>query len=189
MRRIHGAAAFGFALLVATPVACSKSSTAPSVQLSQAQVGQLYTEISDVLSSVGASFNLVSYSQGHPLFALVPPRSAAASTSVSGSGSCPVGGSASFSGSADETSNPATFSFTASFSSCKTTDFTVNGSFNENGSINTSTDAGSITITGNISVTASTGSGSCPLNFTVTFSPSTATASGTICGQNVNGTV
>jgi hypothetical protein len=38
-------------------------------------------------------------------------------------------------------------------------------------------------------VVSSSGSGSCPLNFTVSFTSSSATASGSICGQSVNGVI
>lgn len=182
----------GLVVLSLAVGACSKSATtAPAIALSQAEVGTLFTEIGAVMDSMsGLSFSRTANLSGSPLMSVVPGPSFSAMGPISGSANCPNGGSASASGSVSSTTSTETFDVTATFNGCKTAHYTVGGSFRENGSVNATTFAGSVTVSGNLSVTAADGrSGSCAMNFTVTFSSTTATATGSICGVSASGTV
>ncbi len=192
MRITRFAPVLGLALVAA---ACSsdKGPTTPAttITMTDAEVTQLFTEVGSVFDSLsGIVLNRTANVPNGPLMSIVPGPNFSALGNISGSGPCPAGGTASVSGNAGGTAPTMTFDVTATFSGCKTTNFTVGGSFRETGSINTSTFAGSVTVTGSLSVSTTDGrSGSCGMNFTVTFTSMSATATGTICGRNASGTV
>lgn len=174
--------------------ACKSDSTGPSVSLSQAEVSQLFTEVSSALSSVNIGF-IVSQNAGGPALSLRPGPDLSPMPGVSATVSCPGGGSASATGSFSGTTT-VSFDVTFGFSACKTTNFTVGGSLRFFGSASSTATSLSLseTVQGTLTVNASGGrSGSCAVNFTVTVSgplaTPTVTATGTVCGVNASGTV
>jgi hypothetical protein len=192
MRLHRFAAVLGLTGLSMTAGACSKSdTTAPAISLSQTEVSTLFTEVGAVFDSMsGLTFSRSGNRSGGPLMSMVPGPNFNAMGSINGSANCPNGGSASASGSAGTTGTTETFDVTATFNNCKTAHYTIGGSFRENGSVNSTTLVGSVTLSGSLSVTAADGRhGNCGINFTVTFTSTSATASGSVCGLNASGTV
>jgi hypothetical protein len=175
-------------------VACSKDATGPSISLSQSEVAQLFTEISDAMSSVNMGF-IVGRSTGGPAISLRPGPNLSPMPGINATVTCPNGGSASAVGSVSGTTT-VNFDVTFGFSACKTTSFTVGGSLRFSGSVASTATTLTMTETvrGTLTVNASNGrSGSCAVDFTITMSDapsgSTVTASGTVCGIKASGTV
>lgn len=181
-------------LLGLSAAACKNDTTGPSISLSQAEVSQLFSEVSDAMSSVTMGF-IVTQSGGGPAMSLRPGPGLSTMPGVSATVNCPSGGSVSASGNFSGTTTVG-FDVTFSFSSCKTTNFTVGGSLRFFGSASETQTTISLTETvrGTLNVNASNGrSGSCAIDFTITVSGSpanpTITASGMVCGINASGTV
>jgi hypothetical protein len=171
--------------------ACKKDSTSPTIALTQTEVSELFAELSAALDSANINFSRVGRG---PMFSVFPGPSFSAMPSVSVTANCPAGGNVSVMGSASSTTTSETFDITEAFNSCKTTHFTVGGSIRATGSFTyTQTSiSGNEAVKGSLSVNATDGrSGSCPIDFSVTFvgtsgSP-TITTSGTICGISASG--
>jgi hypothetical protein len=181
-------------LLGLSVAACTNDTTGPSISLSQAEVSQLFSEVSDAMSSVNMGF-IVSQSAGGPAISLRPGPNLSPMPGVSATVSCPNGGTASAVGNFSGTT-AISFDVTVGFSACKTTNFTVGGALRFFGSASQTQTTFSLTETvrGTLNVNASNGrSGSCAIDFTITVSGSpanpTIAASGMVCGINASGTV
>ena len=179
-------------------VACGDS-TAPSVALSEEQVGDML----DAMSSV-SDFG---FAPGAGLYrAAAVPTTANATATFAQTVDCPNGGSATVNGTATDNATAGTVSIqiTQSFSACAATSsegrlWTFNGNpnivTNVSATSNATTGAFSMTATqvGGIKFASDLGSGSCQINLTFTMSGNetsfSGTLSGTACGHNIQQSV
>jgi hypothetical protein len=182
--------------------ACSKSaSTAPTGGFTEAQAGQLFSELAAVSASISTvGFERAASTSGGVLLPIFSRPAFDIQSSISVSGNCPAGGTVSISGNVNPTASSVTFDFTDTWSSCKTADYLTNGSTTENGNFSYTTGSsptisGTLTETGTLSGTALSGGSSftCSLNVTLTVSGTSsspsASWSGTMCGVAVSGTI
>jgi hypothetical protein len=175
--------------------ACGSSTGANTITMTQAEVAEVFTEMSDALSGTGVSLSQM------PAGAFVPRAAGAVSNtaeSINVSADCSSGGTVGVSGSVNPSGTTgASFNLTETASSCQTTHFTVGGSVTINGSVTVSQSSTSFneTVKGSFTVTrlSDGSSGNCAIDFTVNGSFSNAsssvTASGTICGVNASAVV
>jgi hypothetical protein len=165
---------------------CKKETTAPSVSLSQSEVGQLMTDLGTVMGLFNFGFIREGVAGHGSLIFLAPRAGFSVAGPINGSVNCPSGGTARAAGSSSGTTT-LTFDVTYTFSGCMTTNYTIGGSFRRNGSYTASPYSDSETVTGTLSVNASGGrSGNCTMNFTWNGNNVTSTATGTICGVSAS---
>ncbi len=183
--------------LVLSANACGNP-TGNTITLTQAEVSEVFAEMSAALSS-GGGINLSRTTQAGPVLQPAPIVSSAAAGDINATVSCTGGGSVNVAGTVNGAgTSSASFDLTESFNSCKTTHFTVGGSLRYTGSISTSPTSLTFqeTTKGDLSVSHTDGrSGNCHIDFSVNGSfnsgtgTGTVTASGTICGVEANAIV
>lgn len=179
--------------LAAFTLACGDS-TAPSVNLSEAEVGDMLEAMSAV-SYIGAG-------PGTGLFVHRAGQTANATYTVSETVECPNGGSATMNGTATDDPDAGTFTaqITQGFSGCAapssggrvwTFDGDPNITTNLSGSQNLSTGAFTLsaTQTGAVKFASNLGAGRCAIDITLTLTGNetsvSATVSGTACGRTI----
>lgn len=185
MMRAKSLSAFAVSLVL-TIAACGDS-TAPSVDLDDAQIADMM----DAMASAGvAGFT-------------PPPTGTFAVITFDETVDCPSGGTSSVNATIDDggTTNSVTMSFTQGFSNCKSTSstgrmWTFNGKPNIvttfTGTSNEETGAFSLsgTQTGGLTFSSDLGSGACDFDLTYSMSGNnnteefTGSVSGTVCGRN-----
>ena len=182
--------------LAAFSLACGDS-TAPSVTLTEAQVGDMLEAMSAV--SLGAV-------PAPGMFIHRADQTANATVTVSETVDCPNGGSATVNGTVTDNAAAGTFTaqVTQGFTGCKasaesgrvwTFDGNPNIVTNMSGSANPTTGAFSLTATqtGGVKFASDLGAGSCALDLTLTMTgsatSSSATLSGTACGRTIQRTI
>ena len=193
--RLLPLSAAGLAVVVGA-TACGDSIGANTVTMTQAEVAEVFAEMSDALSGTGVSLSQM------PAGALVPARAAGSITgsaeTINVSADCSGGGTVGVSGSVNPSgSTGASFNLTETATSCETTHFTVDGSVKISGSVTVSQSSTSFNenIKGSFTVLRKSDgtSGNCAIDFTVdgSFSDasSSVTASGTICGVNASAVI
>jgi hypothetical protein len=179
--------------------ACSKSeSTAPSGTPTQAQVSELFSELSAVSASISTvGFDRTGSASGALQFSGLPRLAYDVQSSVNASTSCPKGGTVAVTGNVNPDTSGITFGITDTWTNCQTADFTVNGTDADSGSVSTTggstpTISGLLTETGSLMVTGAW-NGTCSINITVTdsgpVSSPTVSWSGEMCGVSVSGKV
>ena len=178
---------------------CSKSdSTAPKGAPTQAQVSQMFSELSAISASVSTiGFTRSGTTSGALQLVGVPRLAYDVQTAINASANCPSGGNVAVSGNVNPTNTGVTFGITDTWNACQTAHYLVNGSDSESGSFSVSggsspTISGSFTETGSLTVSGGW-NGTCGINITLpirgpTSSP-TASWSGTMCGVSVSGSV
>jgi hypothetical protein len=173
---------------------CGNSTAPNTVTMTQAEVSELFTEMTSALSGTGLSLSRM------PAGVAGPARAASnAEESISITADCGLGGTVGVSGSVNPSNSGASFNVTETASACQTEHFTVGGSITINGSAATTSSAATFneTIKGSFDVTRKSDgtSGTCAVDFSVngnvslTGGSSTVTASGTICGINASAVV
>ncbi len=180
--------------------ACSKSaSTAPTGTPTQAQVAQMFSELSAVSASVSTvGFTRTGTGSTGGGVAGVPHLAYDRLAAISATASCPVSGTVAVSGNVNPTTSGVSFGITDTWSACQTAHFLVNGSDSENGAFTVTsggspTISGSFTETGALTVSGPVWQGNCAINVTLTLSGPTSgptvSWTGTMCGANVSGSV
>ena len=177
-------------------LACGGDSTAPNVNLSEEQVGDMLDAMS-VVSAFDASGSSALRAGG---------QMASATLSFANSVSCPNGGNASVNGTVSDgaTQGSATLHITQNFSACAATSeqgrvWTFNGDphivTDVTTSYNQTTGAYSMTATqvGGVRFSSNLGSGACEVNLTFTLTGDqtsfSGTLSGTACGRTIQQSV
>ena len=172
--------------------ACGSPTGANTITLTQAEVAEVFAEMSAPLDSTGAFLSQM------PAGAFVPARAAGsitnAASSIDVSADCSAGGTVSVSGSANPTTSGASFDLTETATSCQTAHFTVGGSVKVTGSVTLGQSSSSFdeNIKGSFTITrlSDNTSGNCAIDFSVNGSfsgtSSSVTAQGTICGGNAS---
>jgi hypothetical protein len=175
---------------------CGSSTGPNTVTMTQAEVAEVFAEMSDALSGTGISLDRM------PTGTFAPARAANASAgtaeTINVSASCSGGGTVGVSGSVNASGTTgASFDLTETASSCETVHFTVGGSVKISGSVTltSSTTSFNENVKGSFSITRKSDgtTGNCAIDFTVNGSfgdaSSSVTASGTICGVNASAVV
>jgi hypothetical protein len=176
--------------LVVGASACGSSTGANTVTMTQAEVAEVFAEMSDALSGTGVSLSQM------PAGAFVPraARATSASQPIDVSASCSGGGTVGVSGSVNSNGTTgASFDLTETATSCETTHFTVGGSVKITGSVTVSQSSTSFNedIKGSFTITRKSDgtSGNCAIDFSVNGSfgdTSSVAVTGTICGVNAS---